>query len=119
MAITVADFRARFPAPLFSTATDEQIALTISDALLLHSSNETATTFLVAHLLATDAEQSEKPDGGAGVVTKEKIGPKDITYLTDAGDSERRAFYATTTFGRRFLALEDRTPRVALGCIVA
>ena len=119
MAITVQAFRARFPAPLFSTDTDEQIALTISDAQLLHSVNETATLYLVAHLLALNSETTGEPDGGAGVVTKEKIGPKDITYLTDAGTDERRAFYATTSFGRRFLALEDRTPRVALGCLVA
>ena len=119
MALTVEAFRARFPAPLFSTTADEQVALAICDAQLLHSINETAVLYLSAHLLALGSETTGEPDGGAGVVTKEKLGPKDITYLTDAGEDERRAFYATTSFGRRFLALEDRTPRVALGCIVA
>ena len=119
MALTLAGFRARFPAPLFSTATDEQIALAISDAQLLHSINETAALYLTAHLLALDSEITDKPDGGAGVVTKEKIGPRQIDYLTDAGADERRAFYATTIFGRRFLALEARTPRVALGLLTA
>lgn len=119
MAVDAAAFRARFPAPLFADKDDTAVALAISDAQLLHTRNETAVLYLAAHLLALDSEQTGRPDGGAGVVQKEKIGPRDIQYLTDAGTDERRAFYATTSFGRRFLALEDRTPRVALGAIVA
>ena len=119
MAVDVAAFRSRFPDPLFTTASDEAVALAICDAQLLHDRDETATLYLAAHLLALDAEQTGAPDGGAGVVTQERIGPRTITYLTDAGDDERRAFYATTSFGRRFLALEDRNPYVGLGTLVA
>ena len=39
-------------------------------------------------------------------------------FLTQAGDDERRAFYVTTAYGRRFLALEDRNPRSRIGARV-
>ena len=119
MAVTVAAFRERFPAPLFSAESEDSIAMAISDAQMLHTASELGTLLCAAHLLAVQSEDASAPDGGSGVVQKEKIGPRDITYLSDAGTDERRAFYATTSFGRRLMAIEARTPRMALGATIA
>ena len=126
VAATVADFRAQFPDPPFETVDDARISAVLTEALDIHDVNEMATLYCAAHLLALEAEQKDaqgnprlEPDGGAGVIEKEKVGPTDISYITQAGDEVWRAFFATSAWGRRFLTLEDRTPRVGLGFIVA
>ena len=126
MALSISDFREQFPAPAFELTSDAEITRALYDALLLHSINETATLYCAAHLLALKAEYVDElgravdtPDGGSGVVKSEKLGPRQIQYMTMAGDDERRVFYATTPYGRMFLALEARVPRVAFGVLTA
>ena len=126
MALTVEDFREQFPAPAFEQASVADIERSLSDANLLHSINKTATLYCAAHLLALEGEyvdelgrRADTPDGGSGVVQSEKVGPRQIQYMTMAGDDERRVFYSTTVYGRRFLAIEARVPRVAFGTITA
>ena len=126
MVATLSDFREYFPGPPFTNLDDASVARALNEALLLHCVREEATIYLTAHLLALDVESAEHvernglaPDGGSGVVTEEAVGPRRFTFLTQAGESERRAFYATTPYGRRFMALEDRTPGVMIGAFVA
>ena len=126
MALSVADFREQFPAPAFEQASADAITRAVCDALLLHSINEIVTLYCAAHLLALKAEYVDDlgrtvdtPDGGSGVVKSEKIGPRQIQYMTMAGDDERRVFYSTTPYGRMFLALEARVPRAAFGVLTA
>lgn len=125
MVATLSDFREWFPGPPFDALTDDTVTRSLNEALIFHDEREEATLYLTAHLLALDVEAGDAetrngiaPDGGAGVVTSETIGPRTIGYLTQAGKNERRAFFATTPYGRRFLALEDRTPRYGIGAIV-
>ena len=122
----VAAFRTQFPEPLFASDDDADVALALSEAMCLHNQNDLATLYCTAHLLALNHERTDArgnviagPDGGSGVVVSEKIGPRQIEYMTTAGEDERRAFFATTSWGRRFLELEARTPRVAMGMITA
>ena len=119
-----AAFRAQFPTA-FPNATDADIDGALAEAELLHSIRELATLYCAAHLLALDTEnfdaldnRIDKPDGGSGIVTAETIGPRRIEYLSVAGASERDAFFASTTYGRRFLALERRSPRASIGAVV-
>jgi len=106
---SVSDFRSYFPGS-FSDSPDDQIARTINEAGLLHDKSEEATLYLTAHLLAVKSEFADSPDGGAGIVSKEAMGPRSIEYMTTAGESEKRAFYSSTGYGRMFMAIEDRTP---------
>ena len=122
MPATLADFRAQFPDEPFASTPDAKVQRLLNVALSLHSVNETATLYCAAHLLALMAEEdatSLEPDGGAGVVEQESIGPRTVGYVTQAQGDKRRAFYATTAYGRMFLALEERTPTHAMGILVA
>ena len=121
--VTLSGFRERFGA--FSGRDDGEVQLALDEALLLHDVRVLATYYCAAHLLALGAEEGSVPDGGAGIIAGEQIGPKRIDYLNMAGSSnkqagsERDVFFATTPYGRRFLALERRTPRTSIGALVA
>ena len=120
---TVTAFRDQFPKTRhFPEVDDADIESALDEAKLIHSVRVLATLYCAAHLLALDQEYLDAqgqpvtdPDGGAGVVVSEMIGPRRIDYITQAGDDERKAFFVTTTYGRRFLNLEARTPAVGIG----
>ena len=122
MAADVAGFQAQFPNPQFEGADTAAIQRAIEEAEFYHSRRPLATLYCAAHLLALESEHTGKPDGGSGVVASERIGPKTISYLTQAGTGQnaddRKVFFATSSYGRRFLALEARTPRAAIGAVV-
>ena len=83
---TVAEFRAQFPTAFLAlTHPDALITTRIGEASQIHGVRKLATIYLVAHLLAVDGEATGAPDGGAGVVSSETIGPRKVAYLTMAG----------------------------------
>ena len=116
MSLDAAGFRERIPG-IFADRTDTEIAVAIDEARLISDVLEEATLYLAAHLIAVKSEWQSTPDGGSGVVSKETIGPRSIEYMTTAGESERRAFFSTTPFGRMYMTLEDRTPRAGIGAM--
>ena len=117
---TVAEFRSQFPTTfLVATHSDALITSRIGEARQIHAVRKLATLYLTAHLLAVDGEATGAPDGGAGVVSSEGIGPRKVTYLTQADKAPNRAFFATTSYGRRYLALVASSPRGAVGARVA
>ena len=115
--VSVEDFRAWFPRN-FEGADDPDIERAIKEALLLHDKSAEATLYLTAHLLSLNSEFQDTPDGGSGVILKETLGPKTVEYITNVDESKKNAFYSTTPFGRRFLALEARTPRSGIGLMI-
>ena len=117
---TVAEFRAQFP-DTFPAAThpDSLITTRIGEARQIHAVRKLATIYLAAHLLAVDAEATGEPDGGSGVVAGEKIGPRQVSYLTQADGKPGMSFFATTSYGRRYLALVASSPRGSVGARVA
>ena len=116
--VTVTSFRAQFPQSThFPDATEAQIESALEEACILHSLRELATLYLTAHLLAIDSEHTGKPDGGSGIVSMERIGPRTINYLNQIEGAGRKAFFASTSYGRRFLELEARTPRYGIGAM--
>ena len=111
MDVTFAAFREQFPeeppTSAFVGVAQGAIEAAIKEALQLHDKRNLATLYLVGHLLALDQEyydalwrRKDRPDGGSGVVNSEQIGQRRIAYLTMAGESERRAFYVTSPYGR-------------------
>ena len=116
---TVAEFRAQFPATfLAATHPDSLITSRIGEARLIHGVRKLATIYLVAHLLAVDGEATGEPDGGAGVVSVEGIGPRKVEYMNQSDGMPNRAFFGTTSYGRRFMALVASSPRGAIGARV-
>ena len=107
-ALTVAEFRTKFPEFTEAAWTDTQVQNSLDDAVLIHSVNRTASLYCAAHLLTISAETGL--DGGSGTVTGEKLGPQTMWYANQFGKySEWKAFFTTTRYGRVFLTLEART----------
>ena len=113
-------FREWFSEEPFTSLDDSSITRALTEALQIHDKNPLATLYCAAHLLALDADNPSEiaADGGAGVITQERIGPKSLTYMTQVNGRARDAFFATSKYGRRFLLLEQRTPRSGIGAIV-
>ena len=117
-----ATLKARFPEFTQSEAVVEQV---IAEAERLADSSDDLVLWAAAHLLALEAEHTGAADGGSGVVTAESIGPRRVTYATQVGGgagaatNDFAAFWATTSYGRRFLTLEARTASAVLTTIVA
>ncbi len=82
----------------------------LEEAPLLTNVSVAATVYCAAHLVALLEEQTGHPDGGAGVIQEEQIGPRRVVYM-ELAETEREIFFASTTYGRRMMALESRTPR--------
>ena len=119
MAATLATFRTQFPE--FAATADGVVDRALVEALLIHSVRELATLFLTAHLLECDAKRAAGTPL-VGEVASEQAGDIKATYRTQAaGDmtgGSRAAAYTRTEYGKRFLALEQRAPRHAIGARV-
>ena len=115
--VTLAEFRARFP--VFAAGTSNAaIETAIEEAHQLADTSHDASLFCVAHLITLLAEETADLDGGSGVVSKETIGPRIVEYVTQAM-TDRQAFFAVSAYGRRMLAIEGRTPKAAMGVVIA
>ena len=114
---TLAGFRSRFPA--FQSTADADVMNALDEAMSIHNVRALATLFLVAHLLTLNAHVTAGT-AASGEVESEGAGPLRVTYVTQAesggrGAGSREAFYTRTEYGRRFLNLEKRAPRSAIG----
>ena len=112
MAADLAAFRTQFPELADSIYPDAAVELALAEALQIHSANELATLYLTAHLLASPASKPTR-----GEITESKVGPATSKYRTQA-DEGWQTFFTTTSYGKRFLLLEQRTPRTAIGALV-
>ena len=82
-----------------------------------------ATLYCAAHILKRNADTAAGSDG-RGEVASEGAGPFRIEYITQAesggrGQGSRTAYFTSTHYGQDFLILEQRTPRSAIGAMVA
>lgn len=115
MAVSLADFRSRFPE--FESTADAAVEARLAEAAEIHSVRASATLYCCAHLLSLASDTTTQPDAGAGEVASEGIGQERITYRTQAEDGWE-AFFSTTRYGRTFLLLERRTPSIAMAARV-
>ena len=114
MAADLAAFRAAYPE--LGATSDDIVSARLRDAQTIHRARESLTLLCAAHLIILGAHGTE-PDDGAGEVSREKIGPKEIEYKTQA-EAGWQAFFTRTSYGRLFLIMERRTPAVALSARV-
>lgn len=130
--ITLAEFRQRFPEFTYTAAAGDEPASGVSDSVIspliaqayeISDTSAEASVYCLAHLVSLEVERltdasNGAPDGGAGVVKAETIGPRRIDYMTQASKG-REAFFEPTFYGRRVLTLESRTPEAVIGVVVA
>ena len=114
--ITVAEFRERFDE--FADLADTLVSDLIGEAYGLSDTSRRATLYCVAHLCALESEHTGAPDGGAGVVSSEEVADRKVTYRTQSM-KDRDVFFEATSYGRRMLAIESRTPQARMRVVVA
>jgi len=121
MAVTVAEFRARFPEFVDETEyPDARIEIFIGDSQLVYIGTDEnrwggkynyAQAYLVAHLLVT-AEASEAGDASVkvGAVSSKSAGGVSVTRAVNAKDrSDADDFYMGTAYGQRFIMIRNQT----------
>lgn len=112
MAADLAAFRAQFPELSEQIHPDAAVERALAEAAQIHSVNDLATLYVTAHLLAQPASAGQR-----GEIVESKVGPATSKYRPQA-ESGWEAFFTSTSYGRRFLILERRTPRTAIGARV-
>lgn len=119
MAADLATFQELFGKTKFPD--EDAIRERLIEARQIHNVRTLATLYCAAHLLTLDAENDEPHDGGSGVVSEEGMGPRRVSYVTQASaeGTARAAFFGTTSYGRRFLALEGGAARARFGAFVS
>lgn len=120
MAITPASFKLRFPE--FSSEDDSRIQLFIDDSVIIL--NETFWSvkydlglyYLTAHYL-TLANLSEAGNKTApGQVSSRSVDGTSVSYNRVTLSNENDAYYASTIYGQRYLALRKSLGLIA--CVV-
>lgn len=111
---TVAEFRARFGE--FSATEDAVVTTVITGSTSIYGFNDEIRLLLVAHLLTLEHERQTTPDGGSGVVTRERIGQRDVFYNGSVGDIPLDdAFFQRSSYGRMYQTMVKRSPTYVLG----
>lgn len=115
----ITDFKSAFPE--LATLDDAVIDSAINRAEFLHDATDRGTLLAAAHLIATDSVKASAPapDGGMGVVRREKIGQQETEYETNAGGEDWKAFWSITPYGRELLQIEARNVRQGFGILIA
>ncbi len=101
MTVNFLEFRDRFPE--FYSVSDRNVERAMETARNIHSASDEAQLHLIAHLL----ELSRSDDSAAGEVISESVGPKSVTYMSQAGEPNE-AYFTRTSYGQTFLVLEKR-----------
>ena len=131
--VTVADFRAQFP-QFAANCRWLSYRTRLRKRCCSTACGSWQPSMAAAHVLSFQLV----PIGGGGSsggstavtgqVTSHTVGPLSTTYATHSGTTTNSnntksatdvAFFSSTIYGQHFLALEARTPRVAIGAIVA
>ena len=97
--MTAVAFRALYPE--FAAVPDGDVEQALQSARAHHDVIPEAVAAAAAHLLAVAVEDTGAADNGAGVVTVENIGNRDVTYAMPSG----RIYWWRTAYGRRFVEL--------------
>ena len=95
--------------PELQSKADEAVEDALKEAVLMHRKVPRATLLVAAHLLTI---MEGAPLGSRGEPQHEQIGPGLVSYMTQAEVSanggSRESFWTSTTYGRRFLIIEQR-----------
>ena len=117
MAVTVEDFRGRFPE--FAATPDVAVDSALDEARQINSRRDLVTLYIAAHVLTISAEISAAQTGARGAITSTRAGPLKVDYTSLVEDGDIRAELARTQYGARALLLESRNARSMIGATVA
>jgi hypothetical protein len=114
MAITPADFKARFPE--FGSVPDSRVQFWLDDAVLEVGESawgelyEKGVFLLAAHLLSLDQiNQDEDGSGGVtGNVNSRSVGDVSVSFAKATSDSSSDDWYLQTSYGSEYLRLKKR-----------
>lgn len=106
MDITAAEVKAFFAE--FGDTDDGVVERAINTAYQITDVSRDCTMYCVGHLLTVATQQTGTTDGGAGVITSERVGPKMVMFKTQAQQSPD-VFFEQTPYGRMVLTLETRS----------
>lgn len=100
--MSIPDFRARFPE--FNTTADRPIEDALEEAASHHSATVLGQLLVAAHLL--EIEKTGRPSV-AGEITSISLAGQTVTSAPQS-ERGRDSFYASTTYGQRYLALRNK-----------
>lgn len=115
--VTPATIKARFPE--FATVDDSKIQIFIDDAILIL--NETfwgtkydlGVSYLAAHFLSLALSSEAGAASAIGAVSSRAVDGVSISYSTMTPENHGDAYYSSTMYGQRYLALRRTLPVAA------
>ena len=117
MTPNLSQIRTQFPE--FASRTDQQVETALAEALQIHDIRQSATLYLTAHILALNSDETTQPDAGAGIVSGETIGPRQVNYKTMSQDAHALDVWCEQThYGRMYLVLAKSNPRRTMGIVI-
>lgn len=117
---TAADFKIRFPE--FAAEDDARIELFIADSVTIINEVYWGTKYdlglyyLTAHYLTLANKTATGAAGSTGTIASRAVDGVSISYVNTISDNENDAYYASTSYGQRYLALR-KTLGVA-ACVI-
>jgi len=109
MAVTVAEFKTRFPE--FETAVEATVQMFLDDAVVIL--NETywgvkynlGLSYYTAHHLSLASKSSSGAGGSVGPVAGRSVDGVSVSFATAGLNTTGDQFYSSTTYGQRYLSL--------------
>lgn len=107
--ITTATFKTRFPE--FASVDDARIQLFIDDATnILNEAYwsvkyDLGLSYLAAHMLALGEKSSGGATGSNGLVASRSVDGASVSYTNATPENSGDAYYMSTTYGQRYIAL--------------
>ena len=119
MTPNLSQIRTQFPE--FASRTDQQVETALAEALqiqgYLQSSGRSSADII--HILALNSDETTQPDAGAGIVSGETIGPRQVNYKTMSQDAHALDVWCEQThYGRMYLVLAKSNPRRTMGIVI-
>ncbi len=111
MAITPAEFKAKFPE--FASIADATIQLSIDESVIILNENYWGTKYnlglyyLSAHFLVIAEKTAGGSSGGSGPVSSKAVDGTSLSYAITSMDDAGDIYYNQSSYGQRYLALRE------------
>lgn len=109
----ITDFRTRFPEFDDPIATDERVQLFLDDSELMIPTSwgnvrDIGIYYLTAHELAISIKTSSGSTDGIAQVASKSVEGVSVSYNNKATENSTEDYYASTSYGKRYLDLARR-----------
>ena len=120
MSITAADFKIRFPE--FDAEVDARIELFIADSVIIinevywDTKYSLGLYYLTAHYIALANKSAAGSSQSVGAIASKAVEGVSVSYAKHIPDNQSDAYYASTSYGQRYLALRKTLGTIA--CVI-